>query len=43
MRYITPRITGTLSTNSVVLGGKVPGNFEGIEGFTNAMAYEAEE
>jgi hypothetical protein len=43
MRYITPQITNTLNAASVVLGGKVPGNFDGIEGLSNAMAYAAEE
>jgi hypothetical protein len=43
MRYITPRITSTLHAASVVLGGKIPGNYDGVEGLSNATAYEAEE
>lgn len=43
MRYITPRVTNTLDAAVVVLGGKVPGNFDGIEDLSNAMAYEAHE
>ena len=43
MRYMTPRITSVLNTASVVLGGKIPGNFDGIEGMTNASAYTASE
>lgn len=43
MRYITPRITSTLNAAAVVLGGKVPGNYDGVEGLSNAAAYEAAE
>lgn len=43
MRYSTPRITSRLNAAAVVLGGKVPGNYDGIEDLSNATAYEAEE
>jgi hypothetical protein len=43
MRYITPRITATLNAASVVLGGKILGNNDGVEGFSNSTAYESEE